>query len=352
MIEEKSGMPNAGPAHVITLGDLLETYQTDRVSTFHKLRYHVRQNAKSILRRLIEKCGHVELGAIKHRQLVEWHMDWSAGGKFASAHSLIGQIRVACNYGAAMLENEQCERIAMVLHRMKFPHGPARTERLMVDQAIAIRTAAHDHFGWPSIALGQALQFELLLRQGDVIGTWVPESEPGEAIVSHGGQKWFRGLCWNEIDDNLILKHRTSKKQKDLEIDLRLSPMVIEEFNILAPGAIVVTDEGVTVNRSLLPASGPVMICDTNGLPWAATEFRRKWRIVANHAGVPKTTRNMDSRAGGITEATEAGADIEHVKHAATHSDISQTQRYSRGATEKIAEVQKKRNLHRFRRSG
>jgi len=67
---------------------------------------------------------------------------------------------------------------------------------------------------------------------------------------------------------------------------------------------------------------------------------------------VPKTTFNMDSRAGGITEATEAGADIEHVKHAATHSDISQTQRYSRGATEKIAEVQKKRNEHRFRRSG
>jgi site-specific recombinase XerD len=94
------------------------------------------------------------------------------------------------------------------------------------------------------------------------------------------------------------------------------------------------------------------VICDTNGLPWTDNEYRRKWRLVADAAGVPKTTRNMDSRAGGITEATEAGADIEHVKHAATHSDISQTQRYSRGATEKIAEVQKKRNDHRFRRSG
>lgn len=35
-----------------------------------------------------------------------------------------------------------------------------------------------------------------------------------------------------------------------------------------------------------------------------------------------------------------------------THSDISQTQRYSRGATDKIAGVQAKRIQHRFRTAG
>lgn len=343
----------AVPQMGLTLKDLIESYQTDKVSTHHKLRYHVRMNQKSALRRLVASHGHFEMAAIKHRNITEWHMDWSKDGKLSMAHTFIALVRTLCSYGASMLENEQCERICMVLHRMRFPHPPARLERLTADQAEAIRIVAKRHFGWNSIALGQALQFELLLRQGDVIGSWVPESEPGETDVRHEGEKWLRGVRWEEIDNDLILRHRTSKRQKDLQIDLRLSPMVVDEFNELAPGAIIVTKEGVTiVDRSMLPISGPIVICDTNGLPWTANEYRRKWRLVADHAGVPKAVRNMDSRAGGITEATEAGADIEHVKHAATHSDITQTQRYSRGATEKIAEVQKKRNIHRFQRSG
>jgi site-specific recombinase XerD len=91
----------------------------------------------------------------------------------------------------------------------------------------------------------------------------------------------------------------------------------------------------------------PCIICEANAMPWTASEFRRKWRIVADYAGVPANVKNMDSRAGGITEATEAGADLEHVKHAATHSNIAMTQKYSRGATAKIAGVQTKRAAHR-----
>lgn len=74
---------------------------------------------------------------------------------------------------------------------------------------------------------------------------------------------------------------------------------------------------------------------------------RRKWRIVADRAGLPKSLRNQDSRAGGITEATDAGADLEHVRHAATHSNISMTQRYSRGSVEKTANVMQLRQKHR-----
>jgi hypothetical protein len=37
----------------------------------------------------------------------------------------------------------------------------------------------------------------------------------------------------------------------------------------------------VTVNRHLLPASGPLIINDVTGLPWTANEYRRKWRLVA-----------------------------------------------------------------------
>ena len=45
--------------------------------------------------------------------------------------------------------------------------------------------------------------------------------------------KWLRGIRWSEIDDNLILRHVTSKRQKEIEVDLKLAPMVMEELALL-----------------------------------------------------------------------------------------------------------------------
>jgi hypothetical protein len=73
-------------------------------------------------------------------------------------------------------------------------------------------------------------------------------------------------------------------------------------------------------------ASGPIIINEITGAPWSAAEFRRKWRIVATAAGVPKEIRSMDSRAGGISEAFEAGVDRDQIRQSATHSDVSQTE--------------------------
>jgi hypothetical protein len=105
-----------------TLGDLIEVYQTDKVSSFHKLRYHVRENQKGNLRRLAKSHGHIELATVKHRTIAEWHLEWTKDGNLAQAHRFIATIRTMCGFGASMLENEQCERICMVLHRMKFEH--------------------------------------------------------------------------------------------------------------------------------------------------------------------------------------------------------------------------------------
>ncbi len=167
-----------------------------------------------------------------------------------------------------------------------------------------------------------------MLRQKDVIGEWVPINEPGMSDVTTGNSKWFRGLRWEEIDSNMILRHVTSKRQKEVTAELRLAPMVMEEL---------------PARR----ASGPVIICEHTGIPWTAHEFRRHWRKLATAVGVPKTVRNMDSRAGAITEATQAGADLDHIKHAATHSDIGMTQRYSRDAAAKTANVMRKRVEYR-----
>lgn len=337
-----------------SLASLVHCYQTDADSPYLKNRYHVRQNRDSMLRRIVRRHGDVNLSDIKARLLLAWHKDWSLDGKrMATASSFIGQLRALFSFGATLLEDPHCERMCGVMHKMRFPGTKARGVSVTFEHASAVINAAHEHFGWGSIALGQALQFEGTLRQKDVIGEWVPLSEPGVSAVLVRDLKWLRGIVWQEIDDKLILRHVTSKKQKLTEIDLKLAPLVLAELQLLA-GAdpLLVTDEitkKVTVNRHLLPAAGPIVTCDTNGLPWTGNEYRRKWRLVARHCGVPDNVWNMDSRSGAISEAIQSGVPIEFVRHAAVHSDVSQTADYDRSQAEANAKSMKMRVENRNR---
>jgi len=330
-----------------SLKSLIHCYRTDKDSPYQKNRYHVRQSRDSMLKRIDARHGHERLSDIKWRTLLGWHKDWSMGGeRLSTGSAFIGQLRALFSFGA-LLEDPNCERLCGVMHKMRFQGAKARGVSVTADQATAVRNAARDHFGWDSIALGQAFQFECTLRQKDVIGEWVPVEEPGMSAVIRNGEKWLRGIVWQEIDANLILRHVTSKKQKMMEADLKLAPMVMEELTEMAGGeALIVVDEvtkKVTVNRHLLPTSGPVLLCDINGLPWTGNEYRRKWRKVARHCGIADNVWNMDSRSGAISEAIAAGAPAEFVRHAATHSDISQTMDYDRGQAEATAKVMKLR---------
>jgi hypothetical protein len=147
------------------------------------------------------------------------------------------------------------------------------------------------------MALAQALQFDLRLKQTDVIGEWVPLSEPGVSdIINDTKGKWIRGLRWEEIDSNLILRHVTSMWQEEVVIDLRNAPMVMEEL--------------AKIGR--LPARGPVIACEgAGGEPWVQAEYRRWWRKLADAAGVPKSVKNMNSSlAQGSNENRSLAAPV------------------------------------------
>lgn len=327
----RGGIPSgAGTTYDGTLKALIACYRTDVDSPYRKLRYRTRIYYDGLCRRIEHDCGGESIAAIKSRQLLRWHEGWAADDKIAMGHAVVGMLRTLLTFGATILDDPHCRTAKVNMHDMRFAMGKPRTERLTAEQVIAIRSKAHE-MGWHSLALAQAMQFELMLRQKDVIGEWVPLAEPGTSDVTTGNWKWLRGIRWSEIDENLVLRHTTSKRQKDLIVGLRNAPMVMEEFERI--GA--------------LPTSGPIIVSELHGVPWVSNEFRRQWRKVADAAGVPKTVRNMDSRAGAISEATDAGAELEHVRHAATHSDIGMTQRYSRGSVEKIENVQLLRVAHR-----
>lgn len=327
----RGGVPVAPGVFDGTLDGLSTAYRTDPDSAYHKKRYVTRQFYDRLLKQITEAHGSELVANIRGRTILRWHEEWTADGRIAMAHALIGMLRTIVNFGVTILENDDCAKLSGVMSKMRFAMAKPRSEALTADMVVAIRAKAHER-GWPSIALAQAIQFELILRQKDVLGEWVPIAEPGMSdVVNKVGAKWLRGLRWEEIDDNLILRHITSKRGKPIERSLRSAPMVMEELGRFKE----------------LPKSGPVICYEKSGQPWSVSYFRHVWREIATEAGVPKNIRNQDSRAGAITEATDAGAELEHIRHAATHSDIAMTQRYSRGDAGKAEEVARKRIEHR-----
>jgi hypothetical protein len=133
-----------------------------------------------------------------------------------------------------------------------------------------------------SIALADAMQFDLTLRQKDVIGELVPITEPGVSDVHFEGKKWVKGARWEEIDEHFIFRHVTSKRGKPIEADLHYAPMVLEELSLIAGVPVA------ELRRDMLPASGPMIVSETKARPWKAQSFRQRWRRLADLAGHPE----------------------------------------------------------------
>src|SRR5712692_6038103 len=121
-------------------------------------------------------------------------------------------------------------------------------------------------------------------------------AEPGDSdIFDDEGRKWLRGLRWEEIDDALMLRHAASTGRKNIEMDLKDAPMVMEELERL----------GI----STLSSAGPVIVSEDTDLPYDAHDFRRLWREIATAAGVPPTVFNMDSSRSAATDTREIEKD-------------------------------------------
>jgi integrase len=168
----------------------------------------------------------------------------------------------------------------------------------------------------------------MMLRQKDVIGEWepIPKGEPVTGIILKG-RRWVRGLTWNDVEVNGITRKATSKTGAVAAHDVSLCPHVLQ----------------VLTHVPLESRVGPLIIDETAGRPYAEDAYQREWRKVARAAGIPDEIKNMDARAGAITEAEDAGADLDMIRSAAAHTQASTTARYSRGAVGKSRTVAQKR---------
>lgn len=334
-------------SEIVTITDLIERYREDdayRKNIVHRTRTTYDAN----LRRIHTDRGDARLFDIKREDIRAWYAEWGKRGT-GTSHALMIMLRIIFNFGSK-LEDRECDRLVGIMSKEKFKQPPHDERVLTAEQARAIRAEAHRQ-GFPSIALQQAFR-DIALRQSDTTGEWVPLDQPGVTdILSRRFGKWLHGARWDEIDGTLTFRHASCKTGKRLVVDLKDAEMLVEEFNILAPGCVVekeivhpVTKEVTTVivvRRELLPAKGPIIVNETTGLPYIYDTFRRRWRDCARGAGVPDNIKNRHSRAGRLTEVIANGASIEDAQKLAQHSTTQMTSRYWRGGTEAVSRAMK-----------
>jgi len=284
--------PEAEPPHangatflpkssISTLGQLIAQYRTHPKSPYRELRFGSRTNADGLIDRIVEKHADLILSELNADGIRKVYELWAADGKVSIGHSFATKMRALFSFGTTVLDDPGCQRLSIIMNRMRFQNPPTRDQRLTTDQVIAIRGRAHLK-GKPSIALAQAIQFEFGLSQKDTIGEYVPATEPGPTSdIVLDGMKWLYGIRWEQLDKELVLRHVTSFGGVLLELDLKKAPMVLEELEKQYKGVI--------------PKSGAIIISEWNQKPWSGNEFRRWWRKLADGVGVPKTVRNMDS---------------------------------------------------------
>lgn len=322
-----------------TIAGLLRIYQTDPESTYHKLKPSARHPYDVYARMLTMEVGRRRIDMVDGRDIRRWHAAWrepaKAGGrpKLAAAKMAIVVLKAALSFGKTC-RMRGCAELKSILEEMTFPSPQPRTAAPTATQVIAARAAAHE-LGHPRAALAYAIQFETTARQWDVIGQWLPLSDARPSAVINRGRKWV-GPTWSVIDDNLVMRLTPTKTEETsaaaVTFDLRLCPMVMEEMASIGQAE----------------RAGP-LIATPAGLPYGQWHFRDLWRRCADRSGIDKSIWNRDLRAGGNTEAQQAGALLEDRKKVTGHTERSNVTAkvYDRDRLEAHRRVAAARNKYR-----
>lgn len=315
-----------------TLGYLCDTYESGTDSPTRELRHSTQKSYARFLRLLTTRAGDQKISGITGRMIRGWFAEWRAERSHRDAYGCVQVLRIVANFGTecAVSKDDPCFFLTEVLRRMEFEQPKGRTVRPtfeMVNKLIEEARASEA----PSVALACMLQFELSLRPKDVIGEWVPvrAGEKGAPV----SKRWEWGLTWDQIDENWILRKPTSKSNGRLiaEHDLRHHP------------ALLVALESVPADQR----KGAIVINEKTRLPYRKAYFSKRFRELADKSGWPKNIWNMDTRAGAISEAFEAGATSEDIMKLATHTQISTTIGYNRGAVVQSSRVAQLRSAKR-----
>ncbi len=328
---------NGAPSEITfrgSIASLIDCYQRDEDSPYRKLRENTQRSYDHDLKLLKAAVGNRDVAALTGKDFTRWHASFASPAldekgnpvgerRVRRGHGLMTMLRMLFGYGVTM-RFAGCSECSAILTEMRFEAPAKRRVTMAFDQASAIVEKAIERSRL-SIALAQAFQFELAMRQIDVIGYWV-KARPADSGIVALGKRWTGGLLWSDISSDLKVSKLTTKTGSEGEWDLNLAPLVVRVL------ALVPREHRI----------GPVVIDEGAGRPYLYRHFCDQWREIADAAKVPAEVWNRDSRSGGITEGSEAGADGRDLQRTATHSDPQTTERYIRrslDATTRVARL-------------
>lgn len=333
-----------------TVLSICRIYQEHPLSPFHQVKHNTRRTYLKDLRLIEATVGARLVRNVTILDVKRWYEEWRKpaliGGaeRIDRAHDGVAMFRTVVYFNAA-LRSPDCKVLAGELERVKFEKGGAREQELTYQHAVAFIKAAmaFERDGTMpagralNVAIGTIAQFELLLRQMDIIGEWADAKATrklpsGIATLDLEGEVWAGFFTWENIAGwRWRMKTSKSKYRSAASFDLT-------KYTLLLP----------LLEAVPLDQRAGAIVKGAKGLPVRRDMYARWFRQIARAAGIPDEVWNMDARAGGATEADEAGVALEAIQGALTHTKETTTLRYlRRGRTKKIDQVAEGRSIKR-----
>jgi hypothetical protein len=341
---------------------MCRVYQEHPESDFHTAKSNTRRFYTAYLKILEANVGRRQVRNLTLVDVKKWYREWrkpaQPGGpeRIDRAHDAIAMFRTVTYFCAALhlpsRAQPHCQELAKILEQVKFERGGARDQELTYTQATAFLRTARDLgergvIPRPralSMSIGVAAQFELLLRQKDIIGEY-PRNQAdldtalhrGATTLTCGSRVWSGYFTWENIP-GWRWRMRTSKSKYRSAADFDLT-----KYSLLYPLLEAVPFEERT----------GAVVKGAHGFPIPEHSYRKWFRDIAQAAGIPDEVWSMDARAGGATEGDEAGAALDTLQAGLTHEDRNTTLRYMRrGRSRKIAALAEARAAKRVADEG
>lgn len=318
-----------------TIRSLVRAYRNVPESPYADVKENTRDDYNQRLRLIETAVGGRHVAVLTAVDFRRWHREFRAPAhdgsepRIRQAHGLMTMVRMILGFGVSM-RMKGCASALGVISQMEFESPKRRKQALAFEQAEKIIDLALAK-GRRSIALGQALQFELTMRQVDVIGKW--EKADGESGIVYNGNRWGGGLLWSHISAAMTIAKETTKTGAEGQWDLTEHPLVMKALAAYPPEDRI----------------GPMVVSELTGLPYDRHDYAHEWRPFADAADVPRDVWNRDSRAGGITEGWDADATEKDLQRTATHTDPAMTRRYARNSLASSSRVARLRVEYRKR---
>jgi hypothetical protein len=333
-----------------TMMSACRIYQEHPLSDFHEIKFTTAKTYKTCLRRIEATVGQRLIRNLTRADFKKWYKEWRkpeitidddgrpviGNERIDRAHDTIAMVRTVI-YFMGSIGNEECEAVGRRLEKVKFEKGAAREGELTYQHVNSFVRTATELAGKGVIpreralymSIGVTAQFELALREMDVIGEYAPigaKRRLPNGIVTLDlppaapTEQWAGFFTWENIP-GWRWRTRTSKSKYRARADFDLT-----KYSLLFPLL-----EAVPLHER----TGAI-IKGERGLPIRARSYYNWFKDIAEVAGIPREVWKMDARAGGATEAFNAGATIKMVQGLLTHEEERTTLRYIRRHSETI----------------